>query len=59
MIFDNQYLKRVIGDWQCEVGLELGLQQAATMVLDRLSAGYEPDNNLDALVDLIIEENTS
>ncbi|MBT3623786.1 MAG: SDR family oxidoreductase [Gammaproteobacteria bacterium] len=59
MIFDNQYLKQVIGDWQCEVALEFGLQQTATMVLDRLAAGYEPDKSLDALVDRIIEENTS
>ena len=59
MIFDNQYLKQVIGDWQCEVALEFGLQQTAAMVLDRLAAGYEPDKSLDALVDRIIEENTS
>ncbi len=58
VMFDNRYLKQVIGDWQCEVALEFGLQQAATMVLDRLAAGYEPDKDIDQLVDRIIEENT-
>jgi hypothetical protein len=57
-MFDNRYLKQVIGDWQCEVALEFGLQQAATMVLNRLAAGYEPDKDIDQLVDRIIEENT-
>jgi hypothetical protein len=58
VMFDNRYLKQVIGDWQCEVALEFGLQQAATMVLNRLAAGYEPDKDIDQLVDRIIEENT-
>ncbi len=57
MMFDNQGLKGVIGDWQCEVGLEAGLQQAAPAVLERLSKGYVPDSKLDALIDRIVKEN--
>jgi len=58
VMFDNERLKQAIGDWRCEVELESGLQQAAAMVLDRLAAGYEPDKQLDELIDRIIEENT-
>ena len=57
MMFDNRRLKQVIGDWQCEVGLESGLQQAGQVVLDHLAKGYEPDKKLDELIDRIVEEN--
>lgn len=54
MRFDNSSIRGLIGDWRCEVTLHEGLQRVWPRVQQRLEAGYQPDPELDALIDRII-----
>ncbi len=56
MRFDNSALRRVIGDWQCEVSLADGLERVWPLVAERLASGYAPNATLDALIDRIVAE---
>ena len=56
VMFDNSKVRAAVGEWQCEVSLEEGMQKAATFTRDRLAQGYAPDERLDALIDRIIAD---
>jgi nucleoside-diphosphate-sugar epimerase len=56
MLFDNNKVRKVVGDWRCEIGLEEGFTQAAVFTRDLLAGGYLPDQRLDALLDRIVAE---
>jgi len=56
VLFDNSKIKRLTGGWRCQVTLEEGLKQVWPQANKRLQAGYQPNPNLDALIDQIIEE---
>ena len=58
MRFDNSAVRKVIGNWVCEVTLEEGLRRVLPHVEARFAAGYQPDPALDALVDRIIERSS-
>ncbi|XOV84902.1 MAG: SDR family oxidoreductase [bacterium] len=53
--FDNSKIRSVTNDWQCQVKLADGMARAAEFALERLNAGYRPDQELDKAIDLIVE----
>ena len=56
LVFDNSKVREAAGGWRCEIGLEAGLENAATITLNRLADGYTPDERLDALIDRIVAD---
>jgi len=58
VVFNNSKIKRLCGEWQCQVSLEAGFNSTWRHVEKRLQAGFEPDPKTDALIDHIIEAQT-
>jgi nucleoside-diphosphate-sugar epimerase len=58
MIFDVSRISRAAGGWRCSISLEEGVERAWRYTQARLKNGYQPDPQLDALVDRIIAENS-
>ncbi|HIG42683.1 MAG: SDR family oxidoreductase [bacterium] len=58
-LFDNSKIRRLTGSWRCLVSLEEGVKCAMAHTNQRLEAGYEPNLNLDVLIDRIIEEQSA
>jgi hypothetical protein len=58
MIFDVSRISHAAGGWRCSISLEAGVERAWRYTEARLKNGYQPDPQLDALVDLIMAENS-
>lgn len=58
MIFDVSKISRAAGGWRCSISLEEGVGRAWRHTEERLRNGYQPDPQLDALVDRIIADNS-
>jgi len=56
MQFDNTKIRQAIGAWQCDIRLQDGLSRVERYVAARINGGYQPDQQLDRLVDRIIAE---
>ncbi len=56
LLFDNSKIHAATDGWQCEIELSDGIAGAADMVLERLAAGYCPDQQEDELIDRILKE---
>jgi len=56
VVFDNSKISTLVGDWQCRISLPEGLKQVNHHVRNRLDSGYQPDGQLDRLIDQIILE---
>ena len=59
VIFNNNKVERLTGGWQCTISLEHGLELAWVHTKERLQAGYQPDAKLDAMIDRIIENQST
>jgi nucleoside-diphosphate-sugar epimerase len=55
MQFDNSRIRSVIGPWECEIALREGLDRVGDLVMARLGEGYQPDRQLDELIDRIVD----
>jgi nucleoside-diphosphate-sugar epimerase len=58
MIFDTRKIARLTGGWRCEVSLAQGIKRTWPHVSERLKRGYQPDEELDDLVDQIIDDHS-
>lgn len=56
LVFNTRKLRNVIGDWRCEISLSQGIKDAWLAVQKRLVDGYQPDSDLDALIDRILQD---
>jgi len=56
MLFDNQKISSVSGGWGCDLSLANGVKRTWAIASRRLSGGFKPDPELDALVDRIIAD---
>lgn len=55
-IFDNSKIRHVAGDWKCNVSIDEGFARAASVTLDRLSSGYQPNVDYDRVIDELTQE---
>lgn len=55
-IFDNSKIRHFAGDWKCNVSIDDGFARAASVTLDRLSSGYQPDVDYDRVIDELTQE---
>ena len=55
MVFDNSKIRSVTDEWQCQIGLNEGLDRAARLAGERLAAGYCPDEQQDRMIDHILK----
>ena len=54
MLFDNRKISDFSDGWGCEISLEDGVERTWAITSRKLSDGYRPDPELDALVDRIV-----
>ena len=55
MVFDNSRVKGLLPGWDCEMPLADGVAMTSQYALHKLADGYQPDPDLDALIDRIID----
>ncbi|MEM9623575.1 MAG: SDR family oxidoreductase [Pseudomonadota bacterium] len=55
LVFNNSKIRAATNGWRCQVALSDGIARAAEFALQRLSAGYSPDQQLDTIIDHLLE----
>lgn len=55
-IFNTRKIEQIAKGWRCEISLEEGVARTWIFAAERLRNGYQPDWQLDALIDRIVED---